>query len=359
VSAADWIAVAIIHHVNVPSDIRTALESAGIKVPTFKASSQGSPKSATATVTPAKPSASPRAAPIVIPTKGKAGSGGSPQQMASSLTPVRETPRSGIHASPKLAASDEPHGREREREGPKMASPKLLSADGGSLSRRSGEHASPSRRHAEIEGSVSRRGASQRASVTALAAAMGGAGIADDPRPALARRSSTAGTGPRQHAPSPPRSTESGVHAHAQAPAPAPVRPRRRSTSLEDMPTPVLPAVKTAVPAAKSLNSASSNSSTSSGGSLSDNTITSEGFTDYLSDESDAEIQRQAERQAALVAQNHAEEAEFDLARKRLQKVNLRPPATWNSTVRASGAAHAPLSSYNYNSPKQVPGYAV
>ncbi|EIN10564.1 hypothetical protein PUNSTDRAFT_30662, partial [Punctularia strigosozonata HHB-11173 SS5] len=64
---------------------------------------------------------------------------------------------------------------------------------------------------------------------------------------------------------------------------------------------------------------------------LSDNnTITSEGFTDYLSDESDAEIQRQAELKAALLAQNHAEEVEFNLARKQLQRVNLQPPKSWN-----------------------------
>ena len=47
-------------------------------------------------------------------------------------------------------------------------------------------------------------------------------------------------------------------------------------------------------------------------GSLSDSTVTSDGgFTDYLSDESEAELQRQAEARAAVVAQNHAEELEF------------------------------------------------
>lgn len=78
-----------------------------------------------------------------------------------------------------------------------------------------------------------------------------------------------------------------------------------------------------------------SNASGSSGGSgsLSDNTVTSDGgFTDYLSDESEAELQRQAEARAALVAQNQAEELEFKAARLRLTDVDLRPPKSWNAT---------------------------
>ncbi|KAJ6629105.1 hypothetical protein B0H10DRAFT_1626454, partial [Mycena sp. CBHHK59/15] len=59
-------------------------------------------------------------------------------------------------------------------------------------------------------------------------------------------------------------------------------------------------------------------------------TITSDGgFTDYLSDESEAELQRQAEAKAALVAQNEAEELEFRAARQALATVGLRPPKSW------------------------------
>jgi len=78
-----------------------------------------------------------------------------------------------------------------------------------------------------------------------------------------------------------------------------------------------------------------SSSSGSSGGrsSLSDNTITSDGgFTDYLSDESEAEIQRQAEEKAALFAQMQAEELEFKMARQQLAHIGLRPPKSWNPT---------------------------
>lgn len=82
------------------------------------------------------------------------------------------------------------------------------------------------------------------------------------------------------------------------------------------------------------LSSASSSSGSSDGiGSLSDSTVTSDGgFTDYLSDESEAELQRQAEAKAAVLAMNHAEEAEFKAAREKLANVGLRPPKSWNPT---------------------------
>ena len=76
-----------------------------------------------------------------------------------------------------------------------------------------------------------------------------------------------------------------------------------------------------------------SSSSGSSGGrsSLTDNTVTSDGgFTDYLSDESEAELQRQAEEKAALFAQMQAEELEFKMARQQLVQIGLRPPKSWN-----------------------------
>lgn len=75
-----------------------------------------------------------------------------------------------------------------------------------------------------------------------------------------------------------------------------------------------------------------SNASGSSG-SQSDSTVTSDGgFTDYLSDESEEELQRQAEKRAALAAQNQAEEMEFRAARLRLTDVDLSPPKSWNAT---------------------------
>ncbi|KAF8631526.1 hypothetical protein AX15_002285 [Amanita polypyramis BW_CC] len=81
------------------------------------------------------------------------------------------------------------------------------------------------------------------------------------------------------------------------------------------------------------LSSASSSSGSSDGTeSLSDSTVVSDGaFTDYLSDESEAELQRQAEARAALLAQTQMEEMEFKAARLQLAHVDLHPPKTWNA----------------------------
>jgi hypothetical protein len=66
---------------------------------------------------------------------------------------------------------------------------------------------------------------------------------------------------------------------------------------------------------------------------MSDSTVTSDGgFTDYLSDESEAELQRQAEARAVVQAQHAAEEREFKLARQQLASIGLKPPKLWNPT---------------------------
>jgi hypothetical protein len=64
---------------------------------------------------------------------------------------------------------------------------------------------------------------------------------------------------------------------------------------------------------------------------MTDGTVTSDGgFTDYLSDESEAELQRLAEERVVLEAQFQAEELEFKAARQQLAQVDLRPPKSWN-----------------------------
>jgi len=106
----------------------------------------------------------------------------------------------------------------------------------------------------------------------------------------------------------------------------------------------------------------SSSDSGSSQGSMSDATVISDGgFTDYLSDESEAELQRQAEAKAALVAQNQAEEQEFKAARQQLAAVGLRPPKSWDDTNEAvprmqSAGAHAV--GYAHHSAYTSPAYA-
>ncbi|THH12259.1 hypothetical protein EW145_g153 [Phellinidium pouzarii] len=84
-----------------------------------------------------------------------------------------------------------------------------------------------------------------------------------------------------------------------------------------------------------------SRSSGGSGGSVNDNsTVTSDGgFTDYLSDESEAELQRQAVERAAILEQNRMEEQEFRQARQQLASVDLRPPQVWTTGVTSSRKA--------------------
>ncbi|KAG8956664.1 hypothetical protein FRC04_000142 [Tulasnella sp. 424] len=62
-------------------------------------------------------------------------------------------------------------------------------------------------------------------------------------------------------------------------------------------------------------------------------TVTSDGaFTDYLSDESEAELQRQAEARAAQLRRMRAEEAEFNAAKRGLANIDLQTPIAWAPT---------------------------
>jgi hypothetical protein len=80
---------------------------------------------------------------------------------------------------------------------------------------------------------------------------------------------------------------------------------------------------------------------------MTDSTVTSDGgFTDYLSDESEAELQRQAEIKAAIVAQNKAEEQEFKAARQQLADVDLRPPKTWSNTTSSGRIPGRPMNTF-------------
>lgn len=93
--------------------------------------------------------------------------------------------------------------------------------------------------------------------------------------------------------------------------------------------------------AAVKLSSASSDSS----GSNSESTVISDGgFTDYLSDESEAELQRQAELKAAQQAQNQMEELEFKAARQQLAGVDLHPPKSWTGSMQSTPRSQASAS---------------
>ncbi|KAG8902783.1 hypothetical protein FRB99_004118 [Tulasnella sp. 403] len=54
-------------------------------------------------------------------------------------------------------------------------------------------------------------------------------------------------------------------------------------------------------------------------------------FTDYLSDESEAELQKQAEARAAQLRRLRAEEAEFNAAKRGLANVDLQTPVAWSA----------------------------
>jgi hypothetical protein len=102
-------------------------------------------------------------------------------------------------------------------------------------------------------------------------------------------------------------------------------------------------------PAAPTQLSTCKSSSSKSGGRNSGTdtlTVTSEGFTDYLSDESDQELQKQAEIKAAELAIAQQEKAEFDAALHSVRHLCLQPPPEWNHQFsihrgsKISGSSH-------------------
>lgn len=176
---------------------------------------------------------------------------------------------------------------------------------------------SPGHRNVDLGGSVSRRNTERRASVSNVAAVSAGkAAVEAQP---LRRRTQTQTT----KSDSPPPVTPSAKGERERSTAAL-----KRSTSTLEK-------------SLKELN-VSSASSSSSGSTNSETTVISEGgFTDYLSDESEAELQRQAEVKAALLAQSQAEEHEFRVARQQLATVDLRPPKSWNGTNTATPRSQA------------------
>jgi hypothetical protein len=103
---------------------------------------------------------------------------------------------------------------------------------------------------------------------------------------------------------------------------------------------------------ASSIVTSSSGSNSSAGDSLT--TITSEGFTDYLSDESDQELQRQAEARAAELAIAKHEKDEFDAALHTVRHLSLQPPPEWNPQLPVTRpAARYPRDSFNGTQPYQ------
>ncbi|KAI9467216.1 hypothetical protein BJY52DRAFT_54065 [Lactarius psammicola] len=320
---ADWIAVATVHHISVPPEVKALLESIN-SVPSKSSSSFGNPSPLKPSIPPpsldrrsssgAVPSRSasvphvPRTQPLAIPIKSR--STGSPKEPVASLTgattrtPLRDSPPTSNSASVDFGPT---HHRK-------------TSVDNAEKRGDSPNTPSPLRRSIELERMESSRGAPRRSSVSKATSAIPKSFV--DTSPILRRRASITEspslTGTQL------ASIGRGLERRETISA---GRPNTKKSSL-DIDFSVLSISTGSSKSPISAHSDSSDSSSQSGSS--DGTITSDGaFTDYLSDESDVELQKQAEARAALLAQTHAEEQEFRAARQQLAHVDLRPPKSW------------------------------
>ncbi|KAI0254904.1 hypothetical protein BJV78DRAFT_885105 [Lactifluus subvellereus] len=360
---ADWPAVSTVHRIPVPAEVKALFESinasASKSSPSFGNSALLS-KSASSTISPpsldrrsssvsvpSRNATTPRTQPLAIPAKSR--SSGSPKEAVTSLaggttrTPLKDSPPSSL-VDVGLAHHRKTSTDNVEKRGDSPNTP------------------SPLRRSLELERVESSRSAPRRSSVSkAISTTFK---PATDTSPVLRRRASI--TESSSPASVPPSSIGRTFERRETISA---SRPNIKKSSL-DIDFSILSISSSA--SSKSPISAHSDSSDSSSQSgSSDGTITSDGaFTDYLSDESEAELQKQAEAKAALLAQNHAEEQEFRAARQQLASVDLRPPKSWGTgnstsqmTQRSQGADQVysvlSTSSYTAHTRGQVDAVAV
>ena len=354
-----------VHRIPVPAEVKALLESINVSASKSSPSFGNSPllpKTTSSTISPpsldrrsssisvpTRNASTPRTQPLAIPAKSR--SGGSPKEAVTSLaggtarTPLKDSPPS---SNSSLADVGLAHYRK-------------TSTDNLEKRGDSPNTPSPLRRSLELERVESSRSAPRRSSVSkAISTA---SKSATDTSPVLRRRASVTENSPPASVPPPSigRTFERRETISAS-------RPNIKKSSL-DIDFSILSISSSASSKSPiSAHSDSSDSSSQSGGS--DGTITSDGaFTDYLSDESDVELQKQAEARAALLAQTHAEEQEFRAARQQLANVDLRPPKSWgagNSTsqmTRSQGADQVysvlSTSSYTAHSRGQVDAVAV
>lgn len=256
-------------------------------------------------------SPSAKTSPVSVPSKTR--SGDSPQLPQTTLSKA-DARGGGIPSSLPNASAMDQYTQKRQ-----------TSVELAEKSRSPSSRHSPSRKNADLEEFNSRRmPGSRRPTITqATSGALVSKVTMDAQKDAqatsqsLRRRASVSNTNLLK-TPSPPssRTAERQVATISS-------RPQSKRASLE--------AAMGNINISSAASSSSSESGDSSRGSMTDSTVTSDGgFTDYLSDESEAELQRQAEAKAAIVAQNQAEENEFKAARQQLAHIDLRPPKSWN-----------------------------
>jgi hypothetical protein len=347
---ADWPAVSTVHHIPVPPEVKTLLESITAVVSKSSPSLGNSVLLGKTTSSPASPppldrrssanavlsrtSPAPRTQPLAIPAKSR--SSGSPKESVVSLAggttraPLRDSPPASnltlVDLGPTHHRKTGVDNAEKRGDSPNIPS--------------------PLRRSIELERVEPSRSATRRPSVTKATPAS--VKSPADTSPILRRRASITE--------SPPSSVPAAPIGRApeRRETISATRPNIKKSSLE-IDFSVL-SISGGGPSKSpiSAHSDSSDSCSQSGGS--DGTITSDGgFTDYLSDESEAELQKQAEAKAALVAQTHAEEREFRAARQQLANVDLRPPKSWGTgngtsqmTQRSQDQVYGVLSTSSY-----------
>ncbi|KAF5369783.1 hypothetical protein D9758_001159 [Tetrapyrgos nigripes] len=329
IQLAEWKSVSMIHHVPIPPEVKATLDSLSACKPSPAPSS-----------TAARSPTSPRPSMPVLDRKNSAG--GSPPTK-SSIVPVRASgsslaAKSRSGASPKLAAASlsgslsRSTGSTLSSSSPPMdqiGSRRAPISDATDKSRST--HHSPSRKQPDLDNSATpRRNSASRSSTSPSTPT-------SKPTPETTR--TITGQSPERR-----RTTPSS--APASSPTVKTSATSRPSTG--DRSAPAATTQRTPKKDDNMSSAASSAGSESRSSDFSDSTITSDGgFTDYLSDESEAELQRQAEAKAALIAQMQAEESEFKAARQQLAHVDLRPPKSWtptnitNNTARLAQASGA------------------
>ncbi|KJA29951.1 hypothetical protein HYPSUDRAFT_31988 [Hypholoma sublateritium FD-334 SS-4] len=294
IQAAEWKAVNAVHGTPIPPDIERLLASLTLPPTRAPSTAPASPKSTSKPSTPArkvsapsKPSVKPLATPS--PNRGRS-------PIAASATVSRTPSAAAISSSVPNSSSVDAVARRK-------------TASGAPDRRGEGtqsNNSSPSRKSLEIDSPTNRSPSTRRPVLT----------------PATTSVSVSRVVAADSRAPRRPSISTTATAAAAERKEAAFLVPRGKDEFA---------------------SSASSSSGSSDGmGSLSDSTVTSDGgFTDYLSDESEAELQRQAEARAVVLAQNQAEELEFKIARQQLASVGLKPPKLWNPGARAIPAAGA------------------
>ena len=216
---------------------------------------------------------------------------------------------------------------------------------------------SPGRKPAELFGTVTRRSSEQRR--PSISSITGSAPVNKGSEDQISQRRRTIPASSTTSAVTPPSNSPPQDKTSAPARSPdrsAPDRPAettataRRGSTIEEA----------VIDKVEKIRISSSASSGSSG----DSSETAGGFTDYLSDESEAELQRQAEAKAAIVAQNQMEELEFRAARQQLADVDLRPPKSWRGEVQSTPRSQVPnrnstSSTYGRSTFVGAPAYAA